>query len=84
MINFELVNPGNIKGVDLTPLGFSKSSPKPPRIFRKNLGNPGGFNVWSFYGRIHVADLRVSPTQSYEKNTKAIFKIFIDSTIQTW
>ena len=33
------------KGVNLTPLGFFKFSPKPPEFFGKKLDNPRGFNL---------------------------------------
>ena len=48
------VNPGNTKGVNLTPFGFFKFFPKPLEFFGKKLGNPRGFNLWSFDGRMNV------------------------------
>ena len=44
------------EGGQFDPLGFFIFSPKPPGIFRKKIGNPRGFNVWSFDGQINVGD----------------------------
>ena len=67
------VNPGNTKGVNLTSLGFFKFSPKPPEFFGKKLGNPRGFNLWSFDVK---SMLGVDSTQSYGKNTKSSIQDF--------
>ena len=45
-----IINPGNTKGVNLTPSVFSIVFRNP----RKKLGNPRGFILWSFDGRMNV------------------------------
>ena len=56
------------------PSIFSNFLRNPLEFLVKKLGNPRGFNLWSFDGE---SKLGVDPTQSYGKIQKALAKIFI-------
>ena len=72
---FMMINPGNTKGVNLTPLVFSNFLQNPLEFSEKQLVILRGFHFWSVDGRVNVGG-RSYLTQSYEDNTKSPIQHF--------